>query len=54
MLNTNFLFLMNKYIQGAVIKEGQVIGYLDQFGNELPIKVCFFIVFMLILCPKIV
>ncbi|XP_020585357.1 uncharacterized protein LOC110028009 [Phalaenopsis equestris] len=24
--------------EGAVIKEGQVIGYLDQFGNELPIK----------------
>ncbi|XP_028548357.1 uncharacterized protein LOC110109073 isoform X2 [Dendrobium catenatum] len=24
--------------EGAEIKEGQVIGYLDQFGNELPIK----------------
>lgn len=24
--------------EGVVIKEGQVIGYLDQFGNELPIK----------------
>lgn len=26
-------------IQGDVIKEGQVIGYLDQFGTELPVKV---------------
>ncbi|KAK7305932.1 hypothetical protein VNO77_43845 [Canavalia gladiata] len=24
--------------EGAVIKEGQVIGYLDQFATELPIK----------------
>eukprot|EP00268_Persea_americana_P010301 TRINITY_DN14190_c0_g1_i1.p1 TRINITY_DN14190_c0_g1~~TRINITY_DN14190_c0_g1_i1.p1 ORF type:complete len:177 (-),score=23.65 TRINITY_DN14190_c0_g1_i1:1160-1663(-) len=24
--------------EGDVIKEGQVIGYLDQFGNELPVK----------------
>ncbi|KAF7816530.1 Biotin carboxyl carrier protein of acetyl-CoA carboxylase [Senna tora] len=24
--------------QGDVIKEGQVIGYLDQFGTELPVK----------------
>lgn len=24
--------------EGAVIKEGQVIGYLDQFGTELPVK----------------
>ncbi|KAJ0979834.1 hypothetical protein J5N97_015308 [Dioscorea zingiberensis] len=24
--------------EGDVIKEGQVIGFLDQFGNELPIK----------------
>ncbi|ONK54835.1 uncharacterized protein A4U43_UnF10840 [Asparagus officinalis] len=24
--------------EGDMIKEGQVIGYLDQFGNELPIK----------------
>ncbi|KAK9154055.1 hypothetical protein Sjap_001535 [Stephania japonica] len=23
---------------GIVIKEGQVIGYLDQFGSELPVK----------------
>ena len=22
-----------------MIKEGQVIGYLDQFGTELPVKV---------------
>lgn len=36
--NAIFPFLM-KNIQGVVIKEGQVIGYLDQFGNELPIKV---------------
>ncbi|KNA11168.1 hypothetical protein SOVF_137780 [Spinacia oleracea] len=24
--------------QGDVIKEGQVIGYIDQFGTELPVK----------------
>lgn len=24
--------------EGDMIKEGQVIGYLDQFGNELPIR----------------
>ncbi|KAJ6718119.1 hypothetical protein OIU79_006113 [Salix purpurea] len=24
--------------EGNVIKEGQVIGYLDQFGTELPVK----------------
>lgn len=24
-----------------MIKEGQVIGYLDQFGTELPVKVAF-------------
>ncbi|KAK9127316.1 hypothetical protein Syun_016113 [Stephania yunnanensis] len=24
--------------EGIVIKEGQVIGYLDQFGSELPVK----------------
>ncbi|KAH7548308.1 hypothetical protein JRO89_XS14G0099500 [Xanthoceras sorbifolium] len=24
--------------EGSVIKEGQVIGYLDQFGTELPVK----------------
>lgn len=24
--------------EGAVIKEGHTIGYLDQFGNELPVK----------------
>ncbi|RWR78944.1 Biotin/lipoyl attachment [Cinnamomum micranthum f. kanehirae] len=24
--------------EGDIIKEGQVIGYLDQFGNELPVK----------------
>ncbi|XP_020243799.1 uncharacterized protein LOC109822049 [Asparagus officinalis] len=24
--------------EGDIIKEGQVIGYLDQFGSELPIK----------------
>ncbi|KAM0954359.1 putative biotin/lipoyl attachment [Dioscorea sansibarensis] len=24
--------------EGDIIKEGQVIGFLDQFGNELPIK----------------
>lgn len=24
--------------EGDVIKEGQVIGYLDQFGSELPVK----------------
>lgn len=29
--------------QGDVIKEGQVIGYLDQFGSELPVKVTLFI-----------
>ncbi|CAI0377999.1 unnamed protein product [Linum tenue] len=25
-------------LQGDMIKEGQVIGYLDQFGTELPVK----------------
>ncbi|CAI0415613.1 unnamed protein product [Linum tenue] len=25
-------------MQGDMIKEGQVIGYLDQFGTELPVK----------------
>lgn len=29
-------------IQGDVIKEGQTIGYLDQFGTELPVKVRLF------------
>ncbi|XP_008789922.1 biotin carboxyl carrier protein of acetyl-CoA carboxylase isoform X2 [Phoenix dactylifera] len=24
--------------EGDVIKEGQIIGFLDQFGNELPVK----------------
>ncbi|XP_058110446.1 uncharacterized protein LOC131253467 isoform X2 [Magnolia sinica] len=24
--------------EGDIIKEGQIIGYLDQFGNELPVK----------------
>lgn len=24
-----------------MIKEGQAIGFLDQFGNELPIRVSF-------------
>ncbi|XP_077217302.1 uncharacterized protein LOC143851703 isoform X2 [Tasmannia lanceolata] len=24
--------------EGDIIKEGQVIGYLDQFGNELPVR----------------
>lgn len=35
-----FLILINcKYLQGDLIKEGQVIGFLDQFGTELPVKV---------------
>ncbi|KAK1283512.1 hypothetical protein QJS10_CPB21g01450 [Acorus calamus] len=24
--------------EGDIIKEGQIIGYLDQFGNELPVR----------------
>lgn len=26
-------------VQGDVIKEGQIIGFLDQFGTELPVRV---------------
>jgi hypothetical protein len=36
--NTHLAFLVSG-IQGDVIKKGQVIGYLDQFGTELPVKV---------------
>ncbi|RRT54935.1 hypothetical protein GW17_00058490, partial [Ensete ventricosum] len=25
--------------EGDMIKEGQAIGFLDQFGNELPVRV---------------
>ncbi|XP_021732565.1 uncharacterized protein LOC110699351 [Chenopodium quinoa] len=28
----------NNCKQGDIIKEGQVIGYIDQFGTELPVK----------------
>lgn len=31
--------LIKSLRQGDVIKEGQVIGWLDQFGTELPVKV---------------
>ncbi|KAB5538647.1 hypothetical protein DKX38_016180 [Salix brachista] len=35
------LFKLGRFtvnVEGNVIKEGQVIGYLDQFGTELPVK----------------
>lgn len=31
--------VLNLNYQGDVIKEGQVVGYVDQFGCELPVKV---------------
>ncbi|KAH9605723.1 hypothetical protein KSS87_002820 [Heliosperma pusillum] len=31
-------YIMNLYFVGDVIKEGQVIGYIDRFGNLLPVK----------------
>lgn len=33
----NFSYFLD--LQGGLIKKGQVIGYLDQFGTELPVKV---------------
>ena len=34
------VFISNE-MQGDMIKEGQVIGYIDQFGTQLPVKVSF-------------
>ena len=33
------------HVQGDLIKEGQTIGYLDQFGTELPVKVSLLFVY---------
>lgn len=54
---TSLVDIKNKN-QGDIIKEGQIIGFLDQFGNELPVKVShsslFLIsVFLLNKCPFI-
>ncbi|KAG5007052.1 hypothetical protein JHK85_025594 [Glycine max] len=39
LLGSSWMRKFSLYIRGEVINEGQVIGYLDQFGTGLPIKV---------------
>lgn len=39
-------------IQGDVIKEGQVIGFLDQFGTELPVRVSLIFRFLYLWLPS--
>lgn len=34
----NYIYLVFN-TQGDVIKEGQTVGFLDQFGTEFPVKV---------------
>lgn len=34
-------YFISNEMQGDLIKEGQVIGYIDQFGTQLPVKVSF-------------